>query len=100
MVNTCNFIGRVVKKPELKDMGQYRITNFTLAINKKVNGESKATFLDFTAFNKPAEIICQYTDKGKMLYVEGEAQERKKEIEGKSYSFVNFLVKEFKFIGD
>lgn len=77
MANKVTLIGNLTKDPELKKLPSgSSIVSFTLGLNRKYtkeNGEKveESTFVDCTAFGKPAEIIAEYNRKGSKLYVEG-----------------------------
>lgn len=106
-LNRCTFMGNLTRDPELKYTPKgTAVCNFGLAINERWtdNGEKKesTTFLDFVAFNKQAETIAQYMKKGRPLYVESKAQldQWDDKQTGSKRSKVNFVVKEFQFLGD
>lgn len=66
-------MGRLVANPELKttQSGKYT-TKFTIAIDrdfKDENGERKADFATFIAWDKTAELVCQYFTKGRMIAI-------------------------------
>lgn len=66
-------MGRLVANPELKttQSGKYN-TKFTIAIDrdfKDENGERKADFATFVAWDKTAELVCQYFTKGRMIAI-------------------------------
>lgn len=66
-------MGRLVANPELKttQSGKFN-TKFTIAIDrdfKDENGERKADFATFVAWDKTAELVCQYFTKGRMIAI-------------------------------
>lgn len=66
-------MGRLVANPELKTTpsGKYN-TKFTIAIDrdfKDENGERKADFATFVAWDKTAELVWQYFTKGRMIAI-------------------------------
>ncbi|MGX7111622.1 single-stranded DNA-binding protein [Gemella cuniculi] len=75
MLNQVILIGRLVKKPELKESeGGRNYLKATLAVQsdyKNKNGEYETDFLEFTAFGKIAENTAKYCDKGSLLNVVG-----------------------------
>lgn len=61
-------IGRLIKKPELKySKNNKAITKVSIAIN---NSKEDTTFLQITYFNKTAETISKYCEKGDLIGVE------------------------------
>ena len=75
-MNKVELIGRLTVNPELKytESGK-AYTRFTLAVNRKFkkNEEAKdADFIPIVAWEKRAEIICQYVLKGNRLGIVGQ----------------------------
>jgi len=76
-VNRVILIGNLTRDPQLKYLpSQMAVAEFGLAINHKyktASGEARedVCFVDCTAFGKTGELINQYCQKGKALYVEG-----------------------------
>lgn len=61
-------IGRLIKDPELKYTNNNKsICKINIAIN---NGKDDTTFLQITYFNKIAETISKYCEKGDLIGVE------------------------------
>ena len=77
MLNSCAFMGRLVKDPELRYTGNnVPVTTFTLAVERDI-GEKQTDFIDFVAWRQTAEFITKYFVKGKMMAVLGSLQSRK-----------------------
>lgn len=75
-LNNFTAIGRLTANPELKmtQSGQ-PYTKFSIAIDrdyKDKNGERKADFATIAAWDKTAELICQYFSKGRMIAIVGQ----------------------------
>jgi single-strand DNA-binding protein len=76
-VNRVTLIGNLTRDPQLKYLpSQTAVAEFGMAMNRKfksATGEDReeVCFVDCSAFGKAAEIINQYCQKGKLLYVEG-----------------------------
>jgi single-strand DNA-binding protein len=72
-MNQVNFVGRLTADPELKRVGKEdtALCKFRLAVNRKRGENRQVTFLDCDAWNRVAEIIAQYTQKGSELRVTG-----------------------------
>ena len=75
MLNQVILIGRLVKKPELKESESgLSYLKATLAVNsqyKNKDGEYTSEFLEFTSFGKTAENTAKYCDKGSMINIIG-----------------------------
>lgn len=70
-------IGRTTSKPKLGDNGKIKIAKFNLAINrnfKNKEGNYESDFISCIAFNKTAELLDKYTEKGDKIAVEGRIQ--------------------------
>jgi len=76
-VNRVILIGNLTRDPQLRYLpSQTAVAEFGLAINHKfktASGEQRdeVCFIDCTAFGKAGELINQYCQKGRQLYVEG-----------------------------
>jgi len=76
-VNRVILIGNLTRDPQLKYLpSQMAVAEFGLAINHKyktASGEQReeVCFIECTAFGKGGELINQYCQKGRQLYVEG-----------------------------
>ena len=76
-VNRVTLIGNLTRDPALKFLpNQTPVVEFGMAMNRKFrggNGEDReeVCFIDCAAFGKQAEVINQYCQKGKQLYIEG-----------------------------
>ena len=82
-MNIAIILGRLTKTPEIKTSANgTKLLNFTLAVNKSYKGEEQTSYINCVAFNKTAEIIAQYTDKGNKIVVEGEIQTRSYDKDG------------------
>ncbi len=69
-MNKIVLIGRLVAKPELKETSsKNNYTRFTIAVNRQVKDETD--FIECIAWNKQAELICKYFDKGNRIALDG-----------------------------
>ncbi len=78
--NNANFIGRVVRNPELRKTPQNTsVSSFTLAVDRNrpnTKQEWDADFINFVAWGKRAESICKNWKKGDLVAVSGELRIR------------------------
>lgn len=77
--NKVILAGRLTADPELKTtQSGVSVTSFTVAVNrpKTKDGESKADFLDVTAWRQTAEFVTRYFHKASSILVEGSLQKR------------------------
>lgn len=69
-MNSINITGRITTKPELKFTGNEKkaVVSFSIAFNR---GEEQVDFFNVVAYEKQAENLCKFVDKGDMLAVSG-----------------------------
>ena len=69
MNNNFIFIGRLTKSPELRYTKENKaVTQIDLAIQ---NGKDDVTFVPITLFEKMAENVCKYCEKGDLIGFQG-----------------------------
>lgn len=78
-LNNCTFIGRMVQTPEIRDVGNTAICNFTLACGWKTKEKEGTEYIRCVAYNRLAEVIGEYVTKGQQMYVAGRQSTRKYE---------------------
>ena len=76
MLNKVILLGRLTKTPELKTTpSQKTVTTFTLAVDRKYQKDT-TDFINCVAWEKTAEFISRYFNKGSLIAVDGELQTR------------------------
>jgi single-strand DNA-binding protein len=68
------------------------VLSFTLAINKKVKEKDQVSYISCVSFNKTAEILNQYCDKGSLILVDGELQSRSYEKDNRTIYVTEVVV--------
>lgn len=93
-------LGNLGQKPELSYLASgMAICKFSLATSKKKKDGSEVTsWHRCTAFDKSAEIIAQYVDKGHQLYVQGELSYGSYDKDGQTHYTTDIIVNQFTFI--
>ena len=79
MLNKVIMMGRFARDPECKYIGDRKVANFTLAVDrgrKNANGEREADFIDCAAWGSSAEFVQKWFAKGMMAIVVGRIQTR------------------------
>ena len=75
-MNDCKFTGRFAAAPRRKDTDKTSRCFFTLMVNKEGKRPDGTRYpaqpVDFVAWGKLAEHICQYKDKGHLVLVTSE----------------------------
>lgn len=89
MLNDCNFIGRLGKDPENKQVGENSVTNFSIAVSKKWKSKAgepqeKTTWISVVVWGNQANSCNTYLKKGSQVHVSGELDIR--EHDGKYYT--------------
>lgn len=92
-MNTWVGIGRLVRDPEVRyTQSGKACAKFTLAIDRRGNGEKQADFIQCVAWEKIAEVISQYTGKGRKIAVEGRIQTRSYDAQDGNKRYVTEVV--------
>lgn len=103
-MNSCNFIGRLVKNPELRyTQEKMAWTRYTLAIERsfvKKGEERQADFINFIAWDKSAEFVVKYFKKGLRVGVSGRVQTGSYEKDDGTRIFTFDVVQEKCFFAD
>lgn len=97
-------IGRVGKDPETREVGNSKVTKFTVAHSEKYkkNGETveNTTWVTVEAWEKTADVLAQYVKKGDQIYIEGTPKaEAWMDKEGAAKGGLVVKVREFAFLG-
>ncbi len=97
-MNRTMLIGRLVKDPELRHVGQdIQLTNFTIAINRQHKKE-ETDYFDIVAWRKLAELCEKYLIKGQKAAIEGRLEQQKWEKNGKKFSKVVIVADNVQFL--
>lgn len=98
-MNNFTGIGRITNNLELRSTSNNNsVCQFTIAINEGYGDKERTDFIDCVAWNKRAENICKYCDKGVKIAIEGKLQTDTYEKEGKKIKTTKVLVNEIQFI--
>ena len=105
--NKVLLMGNLTRDPQLKYLpSQTAVVEFGIACNRKfrtANGEDKeeVTYVDITSFGKQAEVINQYFQKGKPIFIEGRLKFDSWEDKqgGGKRSKLTVVVENFQFVG-
>lgn len=72
MFQTHILVGHVGDTPELRQTGDdQQVTTFSVAVNERRGENQVTTWYRVTAWNRLAEVACQYLSKGRLVLVEG-----------------------------
>lgn len=80
-MNTINLFGRLTAEPELKTTKENKYVKICVAVDRRTK-DKKTDFIDCIAWNKLAEIICNYCHKGNYISITGSLQTNLYEVNG------------------
>lgn len=78
-MNSTFLIGRIANDLEIKEVGEGKVVNFSLAVNKGIknaDGNYEADFFQIVVWNKTAENLVEFCKKGDQIAVSGRLQNR------------------------
>ncbi len=80
MLNVVAIMGRLVADPQLRQTTTGRnVASFRIACDrnrKGPDGQNQADFIDIVAWERTAEFICRYFQKGSLIAIDGRIQTR------------------------
>jgi single-strand DNA-binding protein len=101
-MNKVMLIGRLTKDPDLRftqNKGT-AVTQITLAVDKYVNGEKQADFIQVVMYGKSAENTANYMLKGSLMAVSGRLQNRSYDAKDGTKRYVTEVIaNEVQFLG-
>lgn len=93
-LNQCQFIGNIGKEPEIKQIGENKVAQFSLACsdsytNKGGEKVENTEWVNIVVWGKLAEIVEKYVKKGDKIYVSGKLHTRSYESNGEKKYVTN-----------
>jgi single-strand DNA-binding protein len=103
-INKVILVGRLGGDPVLKDVGDSKVANFSLATgekwkDKQGNPQEKTEWHSIQVWNKLAELAGQYLKKGREVYVEGKLTTRQWEKDGVKHFKTEVVAHTIQFLG-
>ena len=102
MLNQVVLVGRIVRKPELRESEKgKKLTFVTLAVPrsfKNMNGEYDTDFVDCVLWDNVAVSTVQYCEKGDIVGVKGRLQSRTVEKEDGNITQINVVAEKITFL--
>jgi single-strand DNA-binding protein len=104
MLNVIAMQGRLARDPEMRQTTTGKsVASFTLACDrgrKDANGNSQPDWITCTAWEKTAEFICKYFQKGALIAVDGRLQSRQyQDKNGQNRTAIEVVVQNVNFCG-
>ena len=94
-LNQVILIGRIASELNLHYSPQgTAICNFSFATGRDEN----VLFINITAFEKLAELLCQYSAKGQMICIVGYLKQDKWEKDGQKFSQIKVIANKIQFL--
>ena len=99
MINKVILQGRLVRDIEIKDVGGFNMTEFTVAWSDKYKDTEKKCFLRCKAWRSTADFLSKFFTKGQELIIEGQMITEEWEKEGQKQSRSICNVEKVNFCG-
>lgn len=99
-MNKVILSGNLTHDPELTETSSgVSVCRFSIAVNRRVDGEQKADFYNVTAWRGLAETVAKYTQKGNKLLVIGNIELGEYEDrDGNKRTSVNIVAQDVEFL--
>lgn len=94
-MNNIILIGRIANDLELKEVGEGKVVNFSIAVNKGVKnaeGNYEADFFQVVSWNNTAENLVKFCKKGDQIAVSGRLQNRSYDTDNGFKRYVTEIV--------
>lgn len=99
MVNRVILQGRFTAKPEVKQVGGFDMTEFTIAWSEKYKEKETKCFLRCKSWREQAKFIERYFSKGQEVVIEGRLSTEEWEKDGQKQSRTICNVEKVNFCG-
>lgn len=104
MLNVVAIMGRLVADPQLRQTNSNRnVATFRIACDRNrrgPDGQSQADFLDVVAWERTAEFVCRYFQKGSLIAIDGRIQTRNyQDKNGNNRTAVEIVANNVNFAG-
>jgi|10_taG_2_1085330.scaffolds.fasta_scaffold05818_4 single-strand DNA-binding protein len=90
--------GRLTAKPEVKNVGESQVSNFTVAKNVGYGEKQQTLFMNCSIWGKSATALATHFDKGNRIVVYGELEPNKYEGKNGTVDSVKLNVRSFDFV--
>ena len=104
MLNVVAIMGRLARDPELRQTTTGKnVASFRIACDRgrrDANGQSQADWLDVVAWDRTAEFVCKYFQKGSLIAIDGRLQTRQyQDKNGQNRTAVEIVAQNASFCG-
>ena len=102
MLNQVVAVGRLVRKPELKELEDGKsVSNITIAVPrsyKNADGEYDTDFVDCTLWEGIAKNAVEYCEKGDLVGIKGKIQTDLYEIDNETIKSTKVIVEKLTYL--
>ena len=104
MLNVVAIMGRLARDPELRQTTTGKnVASFRIACDRgrrDANGQSQADWLAVVAWDRTAEFVCKYFQKGSLIAIDGRLQSRSyQDKNGQNRTAVEIVAQNANFCG-
>ena len=104
MLNVVAIMGRLVADPQLRQTTTGKnVASFRIACDRgrrDANGQNQADFFDVVAWERSAEFVCRYFQKGSLIAVDGRLQSRQyQDKNGNNRQAIEIVAQNINFTG-
>ena len=104
MLNVVVLQGRLAADPQLRQTTTGKnVASFRIGCDrgrKDANGQSQADWFDIVAWDRTAEFVCRYFQKGSMILVDGRLQSRQyQDKNGNNRTAIEIIANNINFAG-
>ena len=104
MLNVVAIMGRLAADPQLRQTTTGKnVASFRIACDRgrrDANGQSQADWLDVVAWDRTAEFVCKYFQKGSLIAIDGRLQSRQyQDKNGNNRTAVEVVANNVNFAG-
>lgn len=101
MLNVVALMGRLVRDPELRTTPSGKsVASFTVACDK-AKKDAPADFIPVTVWERTAEFVCKYFQKGSLIALDGRLQSRQyQDKNGNNRTIVEIVANNVHFCGE
>ena len=104
MLNVVAIMGRLAADPQLRQTTTGKnVASFRIACDRgrrDANGQSQADWLDVVAWDRTAEFVCKYFQKGSLIAIDGRLQSRSyQDKNGNNRTAVEVVANNINFAG-
>ena len=104
MLNVVAIMGRLAADPQLRQTTTGKnVASFRIACDRgrrDANGQSQADWLDVVAWDRTAEFVCKYFQKGSLIAIDGRLQSRQyQDKNGNNRTAVEVVANNISFAG-